>query len=198
MYKIYTIFLLICFTAFLTHCTKKTDEFQSDQLNDYLNLKVGKYIIYKLDSTKFVNFGQKDTIIKYQAKDVIDAPVTDNLGRPGWRVIRYLRDSASANDLDWKPNSTYMITVTRETAEVIEDNLRYQKLKLPINTPGMEAHTKIRYKSPGSISNLYPENSGLRVRFYENVKSIAPGQSAVFYDGDDVIGGGIIYKAALV
>ncbi|PUZ27353.1 tRNA 2-thiouridine(34) synthase MnmA [Chitinophaga costaii] len=61
-------------------------------------------------------------------------------------------------------------------------------------TDGMEALTKIRYKSPGAVSNLYNENGKIRVRFYEEVKSIAPGQSAVFYDGDDVIGGGIIQR----
>jgi tRNA-uridine 2-sulfurtransferase len=59
-------------------------------------------------------------------------------------------------------------------------------------TPGMEASTKIRYKDKGTLSNLYPENNSVRVRFYENAKGIAPGQSAVFYEGDDVIGGGII------
>ena len=59
-------------------------------------------------------------------------------------------------------------------------------------TPGMEAVTKIRYKDKGTLSNLYPENSSVKVRFYENAKGIAPGQSAVFYEGEDVIGGGII------
>lgn len=59
-------------------------------------------------------------------------------------------------------------------------------------TPGMEAITKIRYKDSGALSNLYPENGTMKVRFYENVKGIAPGQSAVFYEGEDVIGGGII------
>jgi tRNA-uridine 2-sulfurtransferase len=57
---------------------------------------------------------------------------------------------------------------------------------------GMEAFTKIRYKDRGALSNLYYDDIGIKVRFYENVKSIAPGQSAVFYEGDDVIGGGII------
>jgi tRNA-specific 2-thiouridylase len=65
-------------------------------------------------------------------------------------------------------------------------------LKYETITPGMEAHTKIRYKSEGSLSNLYPGNGSVNVRFFEHVKSIAPGQSAVFYEGDDVIGGGII------
>ena len=57
---------------------------------------------------------------------------------------------------------------------------------------GMEAVTKIRYKDKGSLSSLYPHEQGMKVKFYENAKSIAPGQSAVFYEGDDVIGGGII------
>jgi len=65
-------------------------------------------------------------------------------------------------------------------------------LKYDTLTPGMEAITRIRYKDKGSLSNIYPEGNTVKVRFYENAKSIAPGQSAVFYDGDDVIGGGII------
>ena len=35
----------------------------------------------------------------------------------------------------------------------------------------------------------------IRVEFIEAVKAIAPGQSAVFYEGEDVIGGGIIYSS---
>ena len=62
---------------------------------------------------------------------------------------------------------------------------------------GMEAITKIRYKDKGALSNLYNAENGIRARFYENVKSIAPGQSAVFYEGDDVIGGGIIQRGEL-
>ena len=61
-------------------------------------------------------------------------------------------------------------------------------------TDGMEALVKIRYKDRGSIANLYNDGNNITARFYENVKSIAPGQSAVFYEGDDVIGGGIIQR----
>ena len=70
-------------------------------------------------------------------------------------------------------------------------------IKYETLTPGMEAVTKIRYKSPGSLSVLYPEAGGVNVNFYDHVKGIAPGQSAVFYDGDDVIGGGIIQRSGL-
>ena len=65
-------------------------------------------------------------------------------------------------------------------------------------TDGMEALTKIRYKDKGALSNLFQTENGLTMRFYENVKGIAPGQSAVFYEGNDVIGGGIIQRGALI
>ncbi|KIC90383.1 tRNA 2-thiouridine(34) synthase MnmA [Flavihumibacter sp. ZG627] len=61
-------------------------------------------------------------------------------------------------------------------------------------TEGMEATTKIRYKDKGTLSTLHEHENGVRVHFYENVKGVAPGQSAVFYEGDDVIGGGIIQR----
>jgi tRNA-specific 2-thiouridylase len=56
------------------------------------------------------------------------------------------------------------------------------------------AITKIRYKDKGSSSLLIPEGNDVIIRFYEMAKGIAPGQSAVFYEGDDVIGGGIIQR----
>lgn len=58
--------------------------------------------------------------------------------------------------------------------------------------PGMNAVTKIRYKDPGTESVLEPLGSDVSVHFDHAVNSIAPGQSAVFYEGDDVIAGGII------
>lgn len=62
-------------------------------------------------------------------------------------------------------------------------------------TDGMEAITKIRYKDKGSLSNLYNGSGGIHVSFYEDAKGVAPGQSAVFYEGEDVIGGGIIQRS---
>ncbi|MET7001332.1 tRNA 2-thiouridine(34) synthase MnmA [Chitinophaga defluvii] len=63
---------------------------------------------------------------------------------------------------------------------------------------GLEATTKIRYKDQGALSNLYNDNGKVKVRFYEAVKGIAPGQSAVFYEGNDVIGGGIIQSGSIL
>jgi tRNA-specific 2-thiouridylase len=56
----------------------------------------------------------------------------------------------------------------------------------------MESLTKIRYKDAGSMANIQQEGDRMKVIFNNHVKAIAPGQSAVFYDGNDVIGGGWI------
>jgi tRNA-specific 2-thiouridylase len=57
----------------------------------------------------------------------------------------------------------------------------------------MEVISKIRYKDKGANSNisLLPDGR-IKIEFYENVQGVAPGQSAVFYDGKDLIGGGFI------
>ena len=70
-------------------------------------------------------------------------------------------------------------------------------MKYDTFTPGMEAITKVRYKDSGTLSNIYPNGNTVGVRFYEAAKSIAPGQSAVFYEGDEVIAGGIIQRSGI-
>ncbi len=57
---------------------------------------------------------------------------------------------------------------------------------------GMDIVTQVRYNSKGTMSSLKQIGTDVEVDFYANVRGIAPGQSAVFYDGDDVVGGGII------
>jgi tRNA-specific 2-thiouridylase len=59
---------------------------------------------------------------------------------------------------------------------------------------GMESIIKIRYKDFGNNGSLYNKPEGIGVRFYDHAKGIAPGQSAVFYEGEDVMGGGIIQR----
>ncbi|MFM6956545.1 MAG: aminomethyltransferase beta-barrel domain-containing protein, partial [Ignavibacteria bacterium] len=52
---------------------------------------------------------------------------------------------------------------------------------------------KIRYKDEGAPADctMLPDGT-LHVKFHECRKAITPGQSIVLYEGNDVIGGGII------
>lgn len=55
-----------------------------------------------------------------------------------------------------------------------------------------EALVKIRYRNAGQMARITQEKNMLRVEYYEPVDAITPGQSAVFYQNNDLLGGGII------
>lgn len=63
---------------------------------------------------------------------------------------------------------------------------------------GLNALTKVRYKDTGTPGRLFNDGNKIRVEFEKEVKGIAPGQSAVFYEGNDVIGGGIIHSSFML
>lgn len=53
---------------------------------------------------------------------------------------------------------------------------------------------KVRYATPATPATLAPAGDGrLLVRFDEPQRALSPGQSAVMYEGDRVLGGGIIH-----
>lgn len=59
---------------------------------------------------------------------------------------------------------------------------------------GMLVDVQIRHHDQGTPAKLFNDDGGLRVEFERGVSAITPGQSAVFFDGDDVIGGGFIHS----
>ncbi len=57
----------------------------------------------------------------------------------------------------------------------------------------IQAQIKIRYKAKETPGMVEPEGTGnVSIRFDSQLRDITPGQAAVFYDGDEVLGGGII------
>lgn len=70
--------------------------------------------------------------------------------------------------------------------------LNLQKYEtIPADT---RAITKVRYKHDGESSIISQVGDRIKVEFMAPVSAIAPGQSAVFYEGDDMIGGGRIFS----
>jgi tRNA-uridine 2-sulfurtransferase len=60
-----------------------------------------------------------------------------------------------------------------------------------------EATVKIRYNHPGTVATVTPlEHDRARVRLHEPQRAVTPGQAAVIYDDDIVLGGGWICRRA--
>lgn len=115
----------------MTGCADKKIELTSPALSVYYPLNVGKFIVYKVDSSVLTQFGRDTIVRRYQAKDVVDAKIIDATGRESFRIIRSMSNStgtapfvathtfqASAQGTDWM--------------EYVENNLRYMRLRFPI------------------------------------------------------------------
>jgi tRNA-specific 2-thiouridylase len=65
----------------------------------------------------------------------------------------------------------------------------------PACNEAIEVTVKIRYNHPGTPATVTPlENDRARVRLAEPQRAVTPGQAAVIYDGDIVLGGGWICR----
>ncbi|WP_247231273.1 tRNA 2-thiouridine(34) synthase MnmA [Telluribacter sp. SYSU D00476] len=101
----------------------------------------------------------------------------------------------------------FVTEIRKETNEVVlgdmpslyRDGMYVSKLNLQkyasIDQP-LETVTKVRYKHEGTPATVIQEEPDkIKVLFHDGVNGIAPGQAAVFYEGDDVVGGGWIMKS---
>lgn len=95
--------------------------------------------------------------------------------------------------LEIRPDSNTVVLGRKEELERNGMWVRKVSLQKYAALPdSMEALTKIRYKDAGALGTLTQEGDRMKVEFHSKVNAIAPGQSAVFYEGEDVIGGGWI------
>jgi tRNA-specific 2-thiouridylase len=97
----------------------------------------------------------------------------------------------------------YVIKIEPESNRIVlgyENELYSQKLtaqklnwvsgKAPREPVAVKA--KIRYKSKEAEATLFPCDDSVDVHFTQPQKAVAPGQAVVFYNVDEVLGGGII------
>jgi tRNA-uridine 2-sulfurtransferase len=96
---------------------------------------------------------------------------------------------------------TNVVTVGSEE-DLLSDTLVAEHVNWVGREPAGEfrAYVKIRYRTSAAAATVTPfvDDQGrpsARVRFDRRQRAITPGQAAVFYDGDEVVGGGAILSA---
>jgi len=57
------------------------------------------------------------------------------------------------------------------------------------------AEAKLRYRSPAAPARVEPAGRGFRLQLDEPAYGVAPGQAAVLYEDDAVVGAGLISAA---
>ncbi|MEY2480966.1 MAG: tRNA-uridine 2-sulfurtransferase [Verrucomicrobiota bacterium] len=97
-------------------------------------------------------------------------------------------------DLDPENNRV----IVGEAEDLVSDEFEIDRVNWvsrgKIDNP-REVTVKIRYSHPGTRATLTPlEDDRAQIQLHEPQKAVTPGQAAVFYDGDVVLGGGWICR----
>jgi tRNA-specific 2-thiouridylase len=75
------------------------------------------------------------------------------------------------------------------------DRVNWHPITVGADHGAFEATVKIRYNHPGTVATITAlQNESARVRLYEPQRAVTPGQAAVIYDDDVVVGGGWICR----
>jgi tRNA-specific 2-thiouridylase len=88
------------------------------------------------------------------------------------------------------------VTIGAET-DLMSSSLVAENVRWVMRPPdgSLRAGVKVRYRAPAAPATLTPLGAGARIEFDVAQRAITPGQAAVFYEGDEVLGGGIIADA---
>ena len=101
----------------------------------------------------------------------------------------------------------FVVEIRKETNEVVlgtfdelsRDGMYVNQLVMgkyaELGNERLDTITKVRYNDPGTPAVIEQAGDTMKVFFGKGVHAIAPGQAAVFYEGNDVIGGGWISKS---
>lgn len=101
------------------------------------------------------------------------------------------RDPLYVLGFDKKANSL----IVGEDRDTFTDKMTVSQLHFINDMPKDEFGAKIRYHHPViHVKNAKFTDDKAIIEFGEPVRAVTPGQSAVFYSGDEVLGGGIILQ----
>ena len=193
----------------LSHTVFPLEGLEKPQIRE-IALNAGLPVAEKGDSQE-ICFVPNDDYISYLASLGVTSPKGDFIDKNGNvlgthnGIINYTIGQRKGLGAFGKPMFVTGISAENNTVTIGENGSQYSiglvadRLNfIPFDTLSepIKADVKIRYKAKPEPATVTPNGDGtVSVIFDEPQRSITPGQSAVFYDGDTVIGGGRIISA---
>lgn len=185
-------------------------EFTKGQIRRFAR-KFGLHTADRAESQEicFVLNGDYVSFVKARKPEAFQpGPILDQSGRQLGEhhgIAHFTIGQRRGMRLAWK-KPLYVIAIDAERNAIIvgeeKDLLKKKLLALKVNLIALEelslpieVMAKIRYKHEEAKAIVYPvEKEMVVVEFKEPQRAITPGQSVVFYQGDIVVGGGIIHQ----
>jgi hypothetical protein len=133
--KNYLFILGIISLSFFSCSKKKVPEDLSNLGLDYYPTKLGKYVVYDVDSIVYTQLPKDTLVFKYRIKEKLTDTFSDNLGQPAIRLERYIKTYNPAKSYDsipWTVKEVWMVNANFKTIQVVESNVRFTKLIFPI------------------------------------------------------------------
>ncbi|MBP9070154.1 MAG: hypothetical protein KBG47_11640 [Bacteroidia bacterium] len=124
---------MVC--VLLTSCKKKTEDATSVLGLDYYPTKIGKFVVYDVDSTVYNDLSMDTITYKYRIKERLVENFTDNEGRQAIRLERSIKmynPNKSYDSMAYTVKEAWMINANDKKVQVVESNLRYTKLTFPV------------------------------------------------------------------
>jgi hypothetical protein len=148
--------LLIFGLLFFASCKDEIDEnpigVEESIQYRYFPLDHGSFVVYNVDSIihRYEDdlTDNPDSLIDtfhYQVKEVVDSDFIDGEGDTAWRISRYFRN---ADSLEWNFSTLWTAKVTNQSAQRVEENIRYLKISFPL---------KLNKTWNGNYFNFLPE-----------------------------------------
>lgn len=131
MKKFYIAISLIFFTttAILTSCKEDTIDVNTVQGYEYFKTEQGRYNQFAVDSIYYNDFTNTSDTFLFDIREVNDSIILDNSGDSTVRLERLRRDSISG---PWYVKDVWSMKRTTTTAEKVEENERFIKLRFPL------------------------------------------------------------------
>lgn len=194
----------------LSHTVFPLEGLEKHEIRE-IALKAGLPVAEKGDSRE-ICFVPDDDYIAYLSSLGVTSPkgnfvdINGNILGTHNGIINYTIGQRKGLGAFGKPMFVTGISAESNTVTIGENGSQYSRglvadrlnfIPFDNLTEPMRAQVKIRFRARPEAATVTPNGDGtVTVVFDEPQRSVTPGQSAVFYDGDVVVGGGRIISAS--